>query len=85
MLTYICNETEYSFVYFLSTKDEQFEKIKQFKRLYEVLTNKKIQGLHTVNGSEYISTEFSKYLKDNGIVHYTAVAHFPQLTAKQRD
>ena len=53
--------------------------------LYEVRTNKKIQGLHTDNGTEYISTEFSKYLKDNGIVHYTAVAHFPQLTAKQRD
>jgi hypothetical protein len=82
MLTYICNQTEYSFVYFLSTKDEQFEKFKQFKSLYEERTNKKIQGLHTDNGSIYISTEFSEYLKDNGIVHYTAVAYCPQSNSK---
>jgi hypothetical protein len=78
MLTYICNQT----VYFLSTKDEQFEKFKQFKSLYKVHMNKKIQGLQTDNGSEYISTEFSKYLEDNVIVHYTAVAYCPQSNRK---
>jgi hypothetical protein len=50
MLTYICNQTEYRFVYLLRTKDEQIEKFKQFKSLYEINTKKKIQGLHTENG-----------------------------------
>jgi transposase InsO family protein len=68
-----------SFVFSLRTKDKKF---KQFKSLYEVHTNKKIQGLHTDNGKEYMSTEFSKYLKDNGIIHYTAVAYCPQSNGK---
>jgi hypothetical protein len=27
MATYICNQTDYSFVYFIRTKDEQFDKL----------------------------------------------------------
>ena len=31
IVTYLCSKTEYSFVYFLKHKDEQFEKFKKFK------------------------------------------------------
>jgi hypothetical protein len=59
METYICNQTDYSFVYFMRTKDEQFDKFKEFKSQYEKQRNVKIQGLHhTDNGSEYLSNKF---------------------------
>jgi hypothetical protein len=42
MATYICNQTDYSFVYFIRTKDEQFDKFKEFKSQYELQRNVKI-------------------------------------------
>jgi hypothetical protein len=69
MATYICNQTEYSFVYFIRTKDEQFDKSKELKSQYELQRNVKIQGLHTDNGIKYICNEFQNYFKENGIIH----------------
>jgi hypothetical protein len=61
MVTYICNQTEYSFVYYLKNKDEQFEKFKEFKQHYELLTETKIKYLKIDNGGEYLSKEFEQY------------------------
>ena len=82
MLIFICNKTEYSFIYFLKTKNEQFEKFKEFKSQYELHTNVKIQGLQTDNTSGYLSYEFTQYLKYHGIVHYKSVASCPQSNGK---
>jgi hypothetical protein len=78
MVTYICKQTDYSFVYFMRTKDEQLDTFKEFKSQYELQRNVKIQGLHTDNGSEYLSNEFQNYLKENGIIHYRSVPNCPQ-------
>jgi hypothetical protein len=82
MVTYICNQTDYSFVYFLRSKHEQFNKFKEFKSQYELQRSVKIQGLQTDNGSEYLSTDFQSYLKENGIIHYTSVPYCPQSNGK---
>jgi hypothetical protein len=82
MLTYLCNQTEYSFVYFLRSKNEQFEKFKEFKSQYELQRNLKIQEFRTDNGTEYLSHEFQQYLKDRGIIHNTSVPYCPQSNGK---
>ncbi|CAF1077662.1 unnamed protein product, partial [Brachionus calyciflorus] len=82
ILTYLCSRTEYSFVYFLKNKSEQFAKFKEFKSSYELLTDKKIKEFRTDNGREYLSNEFNSYLKDCGIKHNTSVEYCPQMNGK---
>ena len=82
MVTYLCSRTEYSFVFYLKTKDEQFEKFKEFKQHYELLTGEKIKFFRTDNGGEYLSTEFQNFLKQNGIKHQTSVPYCPKSNGK---
>ena len=82
ILTYLCSRSEYSFVYFLKNKSEQFEKFKEFKSKYELISDMKIKEFRTDNGREYLSNEFQKYLKDSGIQHNTSVEYCPQLNGK---
>ena len=82
LVTYICSKTEYSFVFYLKNKDEQFEKFKEFKQHYELLTDTKIKYFKTDNGREYLSNAFQQYLKENGIKHLTSVEYCPQSNGK---
>jgi transposase InsO family protein len=82
MLTYICSQTEYSFVYYLKYKDEQLEKIKEFKNHNELFTNNRIKFFQSDNGGEYLSKEFLLYLKQHGIKHLTSGAYCPQSNGK---
>ena len=82
VLTYLCSKTEYSYVYLLRSKSEQFEKLKEFKSMYELSTNRKIKEFRTDNGKEYMSSEFKDYLKEHGIKHNTSVAYCPQSNGK---
>ncbi len=61
VLTYICSKTEYSFVYLLKNKHEQFKFFKQFKALYEKQHETKIKELRSDNGFEYFSSEFHNF------------------------
>ena len=82
VLTYLCGFTEYSFVYLLKNKSEQFETFKEFKNPYESMTGKRINELRSDNGREYLSNEFQNYLKENGIKHNTSVEYCPQSNGK---
>jgi transposase InsO family protein len=54
-------------VYFLKSKDEVFNKFKEFKALIENLFERKIKILRSDNGGEYTSKEFMNFCKDVGI------------------
>ena len=82
IVTYLCSKTEFSYVYLLRNKNEQFEKFKEFKNQYEISTNRKIQEPRTDNGKEYMSNDLKKYLKKIGIKHNTSVAYCPQSNGK---
>ena len=82
ILTYLCGTTQYSFVYFIKHKSEQAERFEEFKAHYETLANEKIKELRTDNGREYLSNEFQKYLRENGIIHNTSVEYCPQMNGK---
>ena len=77
-ITFIDDKTRKSFVYFLKSKDEVFEKFKEFKALVENQTGKRIKALRSDNGGEYVSNAFSKYLKAHGIHHQKTVAYTPE-------
>ena len=51
VLTYICGHTEFSFVYLLKSKSEQFSFFKEFKAMYEKQSGLKIKELRSDNGS----------------------------------
>jgi hypothetical protein len=55
VLTFISDYSHYTWVYFLKTKSEVFEHLKDFKDLVETQNQKKIKILRTENGGD-IST-----------------------------
>ena len=54
-------------MYFLKSKDEAFNKFKEFKALIENIFERDIKILRSDNGGEYTSKEFVNYCKDVGI------------------
>lgn len=67
-----------TFVYFLKSKDETFEKFKEFKALVENQKNKQIKIFRTDNGGEFCSKEMESFLKRNGIIHQKTNPFSPQ-------
>lgn len=77
-LTFIDDYTRKVFVYFLHNKSDVFTKFKEYKALVENQLNLNIKCLRTDNGREYLSNEFSNYLKKAGIIHQTSNSYTPQ-------
>jgi transposase InsO family protein len=67
-----------TWVYFLKSKDEVFNKFKEFKALIENLSEIKINILKSNNGGEYTSKEFVNYCKYVGIKREHTTPYNPQ-------
>jgi hypothetical protein len=67
-----------TWVYLLKSKDEVFNKFKEFKALIENLSERNIKTLRSDNGGEYTSKEFVKYCKDVGIKRELTTPYNPQ-------
>lgn len=67
-----------AFVYLLKTKDQVSAKIKEFHRLVENQTGKRIKALRSDNGGEFCSDSFDHYLRQNGILHQRTTPHCPE-------
>ena len=65
-------------VYFLKEKSEALEKFKEFKASVETESGQSIKTLRADRGGEYLSKEFSCYLKKYGIRAELTAAHSPQ-------
>ena len=77
-LMFIDDNTRYVWVYILKSKDQVFEKFIEWKALVENLTGRKLKTLHTDNGGDYTSAEFTMYLKREGVRHEFTVPKTPQ-------
>lgn len=66
------------FVYFLKNKSDVFEAFKEFKMKVELETGKRIKILRTDNGGEYLSSNFSNFLKSAGIKRQLTAPYTPQ-------
>jgi hypothetical protein len=62
----------------LKSKDEVFNKFKEFKALIENLSERKIKTLRSDNGGEYTSKEFANFCKDVGIKRELTTPYNPQ-------
>ena len=58
----------YSYVYLLHRKSEAFEKFKEFRVEMQKQLDKNIKSLRSDRSGEYLSSDFDKYLLDNGIL-----------------
>ena len=56
-----------TWIYFLKTKDEVFNRFQEFKALLENLSERKIKVLRSDNGGEYTSKEFKGFRIEAGI------------------
>jgi transposase InsO family protein len=62
----------------LKTKDEVFNKYKEYKALIENISKRKIKTLRSDNGGEYTSKEFVNFCKDVGIKRELTTPYNPQ-------
>ena len=67
-VTFTDDKSRYGYIYLMRYKSETFEKFKEFRNEVEKQTEKFIKCLRSDRGGEYLSVEFTDYLKDNGII-----------------
>ena len=68
-LTLLDDKTYYMWVYPLKTKDQVFERFKEWQAEVENSTGTKLKTLRTDNGGEFTSNAFEAHLKTCGIRH----------------
>ena len=60
-ITFINDYSRFTFVYLFMTKDEAFQKFKEYKLVMENQKNRKIKILHSDRGGEYFTIEFDNF------------------------
>ena len=78
MLTFIDDFTRKVWVYFLKYKSEVFEMFFHFKALVEKQSGQYIKVLRNDRGGEYISKDFLRFFKENGIHKKFTTRYTPQ-------
>eukprot|EP00253_Pinus_taeda_P033571 PITA_33571 len=67
-----------TWVYFLKNKSEVFETFQNFKALVETQSEMRVKVLRTDRGGEYISKEFLRFCRENGIHKQFKASYTPQ-------
>ena len=75
---FIDDLSRYGYVFLIKHKSETFEKFKEFRNEVEKQTGMYIKCLRSDRGGEYMSSEFSDYLKENGILAQYSPPGTPQ-------
>ena len=78
-ITFTDDFSRYGYVYLMKYKSEAFEKFREYKNEVENQTGKSIKTLRSDRGGEYLSTEFTQFLKDHGILSQWTPPYTPQL------
>ena len=66
-IAFIDDHSRKPWIYFLKTKDEVFDRSRQFKVLIENITVKTIKVLRSDNGGEYTKRDFTDFCAKEGI------------------
>ena len=77
-LTFTDDQTRYSWVYLLKTKDEVFKRFQEWKAMVENELGKKLKVLRSDNGGEYTGKQFQEYLRSERVCHELTVPKTPQ-------
>ena len=76
-ITFIDNLSRCGQVHLMKYKSEAFEKFREYKNEVEKQLGKSIKILRLDQGGEYLSTEFTQFLKDIGILSQWTPSHTP--------
>jgi transposase InsO family protein len=77
-VSFIDDFSRKTWIYFLKTKSEVFNKFKEFKALVENISEKKINILRSDNGGEFTLDEFKAFCKEVGIKRELTTPYNPQ-------
>ena len=77
-VTFIDDKSRFTAVYFMKIKDQVLEKLEEYETMVTNMTDKKIKILRSDNCGEYISKEFSNYLKVKRIQRQFSILRTPQ-------
>ena len=82
-LTLLDDKTHYTWVYPLKTKDQVFDRFKEWQAEIENCTDRRVKVLRTDNGGgggggEYTSKKFQDHLKACGIQHERTIPKTPE-------
>ena len=77
-LTFINDQTHYTWIYVLKHKNEVFDCFLRWKALVEKSSGRKVKVIRSDNGGEYTSAKFEDYLKSEGIRHERTVPKTPE-------
>jgi len=66
-VTFIDDYSRYTVTVMLRNRSDVVQAFKDYKRKMENLTNRRIKKLRTDNGKEYVSKEFSDFLRQESI------------------
>jgi transposase InsO family protein len=77
-VTFIDDFSRKSWIFFMKTKRQVFQRFQELKVLLENQTRKKIKVLRSDNGGEYTSNEFSDFCAREGIKREVTVPYNPQ-------
>ncbi|KAL0420487.1 UNVERIFIED_CONTAM: hypothetical protein Slati_3071600 [Sesamum latifolium] len=78
-ITFTDDHSRYGYVYLKRHKSEGFGRFKEYRLEVENQTNRKIKVLRSDRGGQYLSGEFTDYLKENGILSQWTPPGAPQL------
>ena len=70
--------TRYRWILLLKTKDEVFNKFKEWLPYAETQSKKKLKALRSDHGPEFTNYAFENFLKSKGIDHDYSIAFHPQ-------
>lgn len=77
-VTFIDDFSRYTETVMLKKRSEVLQAFRNYKRRVEKQTGRRIKKLRTDNGKEYLSTDFNKFLEDEGIARQLTVEYTPQ-------
>ncbi|KAL0430639.1 UNVERIFIED_CONTAM: hypothetical protein Sradi_0689900 [Sesamum radiatum] len=78
-IIFIDDHSRYGYVYLMRYKSEAFGRSNEYRLEVENQTNRKIKALRSDQRDEYLSSEFTDYLKENGILSQWTPPETPQL------
>ncbi|GKD19054.1 retrovirus-related pol polyprotein from transposon TNT 1-94, partial [Tanacetum coccineum] len=77
-MLFIDDYSRKTWVYFLNEKSQAFEAFKKFKAMVKKEKGLKIKSMRSDRGGEFLSKEFNKFCKDNGIRRFLTAPYSPQ-------
>ncbi|RDX93352.1 hypothetical protein CR513_24403, partial [Mucuna pruriens] len=77
-VSFIDDCTRVTWIFLMKHKYEVCQIFVDFFRLVKNQFNKSIKRLRSDNGTKFVNLEFSKFLKDNGVVHELTCVNTPQ-------